>query len=56
MHLVADKGSINTYDAQVILAAIYRREREPDQAIPLLNNLIAKFPRNYLLRFEMAQM
>jgi hypothetical protein len=56
LHLVAGKGSINKYDAQVILAAIYRREREPDQAIPLLNNLIAKFPRNYLLRFEMAQM
>jgi tetratricopeptide (TPR) repeat protein len=56
LHTVADKGSMNKYDAQVILAAIYRREREPDHAVPLLNNLIAKFPRNYLLRFEMAQM
>lgn len=54
--LVAEKAKYNRYDAQIILAAIYRRERKPDQAIPLLSALIERFPRNYLLRLEMAQM
>jgi tetratricopeptide (TPR) repeat protein len=56
LHYVAEHGRYNRYDAQVFLAAIYRRERKPAEAIPLLQALIARFPRNYLLRLEMAQM
>jgi tetratricopeptide (TPR) repeat protein len=56
LHLVAQKGAINKYDAQVLLAAIYRRERRAAEAIPLLNGLIAAFPRNYLFRLEKALM
>jgi hypothetical protein len=52
LRLVADKGNINQYDAQVLLAAIYRREKRPKEALPLLNGLIARFPRNYLFRLE----
>ena len=56
LHLVAEKGNLNRYDAQVLLAAIYRRERRPEQAIPLLSGLIAAFPRNYLFSLEKALM
>jgi tetratricopeptide (TPR) repeat protein len=56
LHLVAQKGEINKYDAHVLLAALYRRERRPAEAIPLLGPLIQRFPRNYLLRLELAQM
>lgn len=53
---VAKTGILNRYDAAVILAAIYRRERRPQQAIPLLSELALKFPQNYLLRLEQVQM
>jgi tetratricopeptide (TPR) repeat protein len=53
---VAEKGSFNKYDAQVLLAAIYRREKKPELAIPLLARVISKFPRNYLFRLETVQM
>lgn len=56
LQLVAEKGSVNRYDAQVILAVIYRRERAADKAVPLLRSLIERFPRNYLLRLELALM
>jgi tetratricopeptide (TPR) repeat protein len=56
LRLVAEKGNLNKYDAQVMLAALYRRERRPKDAIPLLGPLIQRFPRNYLLRLELAQM
>src|SRR6185437_16690521 len=53
---VAHSGTLDRYDASVLLAAIYRREHRPKQAIQLLNSLIATFPRNYLFRFEQVQM
>jgi tetratricopeptide (TPR) repeat protein len=56
LQLVAQEGDRNRVDAEVLLAAVYRREQEPEEAIPLLEDLIRRFPRNYLLRFEMVQM
>ncbi|MBK5295117.1 MAG: tetratricopeptide repeat protein [Acidobacteriia bacterium] len=53
---VAAKGDKNRADAAILLAAIYRRERRPADAVPLLNGLTGKFPRNYLLHLELAQM
>lgn len=53
---VAEHGVVNRLDAKVLLSAIYRRERKPEQAIPLIKELITSFPRNYLLYFELAQM
>jgi len=53
---VAREGDQNRVDAEIMLAAIYRRERRPKDAIPLLEDLIRRFPRNYLLRFELSQM
>jgi tetratricopeptide (TPR) repeat protein len=53
---VAATGINNRSDAKVLLAAIYRREKRSMQAVPLLENLIAAYPRNYLFRLELAQM
>ena len=53
---VAAHGVINRVDAEIFLCALYRRERKPREAIPLLDDLLARFPRNYLLRFEQAEM
>jgi tetratricopeptide (TPR) repeat protein len=53
---VAQNGRSGRADAETILAAIYRRERRAQDAIPLLEDLIQRFPRNYLLRFELVQM
>jgi len=46
----------NQADAGVLLATVYRRERQPAKAVPLLEALLRKYPRNYLLWFELAQM
>jgi tetratricopeptide (TPR) repeat protein len=53
---VAAHGNINRVDAEIMLCALYRRERKPRQAIPLLADLVRRFPRNFLLRFEQAEM
>jgi tetratricopeptide (TPR) repeat protein len=56
LQLVAQKGHFNRVDAEVLLAAIYRRDRRAKDALPLLADLIRRYPRNFLLRFETAQM
>jgi tetratricopeptide (TPR) repeat protein len=53
---VAAHGKTNRVDAEVFLCALYRRERKPREAIPLLEDLLKRFPRNFLLRFEEAEM
>ncbi|HWE51962.1 MAG TPA: tetratricopeptide repeat protein [Bryobacteraceae bacterium] len=53
---VAQKGAENRVDAEIVLCALYRREGESTRAIPLVIQLIARYPRNFLLRFELAQM
>jgi tetratricopeptide (TPR) repeat protein len=54
LRLVYDKGSTNRMNAAVILAAILRREKRQKEAIPLLEEVTTKFPRNYLFRYELA--
>ena len=54
--MVAEKGSRNRHDAQIALAVIYRRERRPADAVPLLTGLIQRFPRNYIFHLELVQM
>jgi epoxyqueuosine reductase len=56
LEVVASQGLRNRYDAQVLLAAIFRRERDPRKAIPLLKELAGRFPRNHLFRLEEVQM
>lgn len=53
---VARKGDFNRVDAEVFLCALYRREERWKDAEPLLAELTKRFPRNYLLRFEQAQL
>jgi tetratricopeptide (TPR) repeat protein len=53
---VAVKGKENRVDAEIVLCALYRREGQATRAIPLVAQLIQRYPRNYLLRFELAQM
>ena len=53
---VARDGRLNRIDAEIFLGALYRRENQPRQAIPLVGDLIRRFPRNFLLRLELSQM
>jgi tetratricopeptide (TPR) repeat protein len=53
---VSEKGRDNRVDAEIILCALYRREGRSGRAIPLVTGLMERFPRNYLLSFELAQM
>jgi tetratricopeptide (TPR) repeat protein len=53
---VARNGKLDRVDAEIFLCALYRRENQPRQAIPLIADLIRRFPRNFLLRLELSQM
>lgn len=53
---VAKNGNRNKADAEIILCVLYRRERASRKALPLLADLIKRYPRNYLLRLEQARM
>ncbi len=53
---VAKNGKRTRVDAQIFLCALYRREGKPRQALPLIESLLGRFPRNHLLRLEQAQM
>jgi tetratricopeptide (TPR) repeat protein len=53
---VARRGDRNRVDAQILLCALYRRENQPMRAVPLVEDLMRRYPRNYLLPLELAQM
>ena len=53
---VAARGKLNRVDAQILLCGLYRRENTPKQAVPLVQDLIRRFPRNYILVLELSQM
>jgi len=53
---VARNGRLNRVDAQLFLCALYRRENQPLSAVPLLQELMQRYPRNFLLRLELSQM
>jgi tetratricopeptide (TPR) repeat protein len=54
LRMAAEKGLYNNDDAAVMLLAVYQREGKPQEALPLLEKLMAKYPRNFLIRLEMA--
>ena len=56
LQMVSQSRAGNRFDAAILLAAIYRREHRPKDAIPLLTRLAQTFPRNYLFRLEQVQM
>ena len=51
LRVVAERGQQNRVEAQILLSAFYRHEKRTEQTIPLLNSLLERFPRNYLLHF-----
>ena len=53
---VARNGNQNRVEAEVFLCALYRRENLSKLAVPLVRDLIRRYPRNYLLRMELGQM
>ena len=53
---VAREGNRNRIDAQILLCALYRREGQPMRAVPLVEDLSRRYPRNFLLRLELSQM
>jgi tetratricopeptide (TPR) repeat protein len=53
---VAKDGKLNRVDAEILLCALYRRENQSKLAVPLVQDLIRRYPRNYLLRMELGQM
>jgi hypothetical protein len=53
---VAQSGHNDRIEAKIFLCALYRRENEPRKAIPLVQELIGLYPRNFLLRLELSQM
>jgi tetratricopeptide (TPR) repeat protein len=54
--VVAQSGRNDRFDAEALLAAIYRREKRPAEALAPLNDLIRNFPRGFLMRIEVAEM
>ncbi len=53
---VAQNGKLDRVDAEVFLCVLYRRENQPREAIPFIQDLIERYPRNYLFRMELSQM
>jgi len=53
---VAQNGKLDKVDAEIFLCALYRRESHPDRAVPVVQDLIRRFPRNYILRLELSVM
>jgi tetratricopeptide (TPR) repeat protein len=53
---VARNGKQDRVEAEVFLCALYRRENMSALAVPLVQDLIRRYPRNYLLRMELGQM
>jgi tetratricopeptide (TPR) repeat protein len=56
VRLVAEKGTLNKVDAKILLGVVARRERRPQDAVPIILELLERYPRNFLLLFELAQM
>jgi tetratricopeptide (TPR) repeat protein len=53
---VAEHGETDRTDAQILLGALYRRENKPQLVVPLVVDLIRRYPRNFILRLELSQM
>jgi predicted Zn-dependent protease len=53
---VADEGSHMQTEAKVLLTLLYRRENRPMEAAKVLEELIRKYPRNYVLQLELGSM
>ena len=52
---VAKEGRWAQDDAKTVLVLLYRREKRFEDVLKLTRELSAKYPRNYLLRLEVAE-
>jgi tetratricopeptide (TPR) repeat protein len=52
---VAEHGNLNRSDARILLSVAYRREGQFTLVPPLLDSLLKRHPRNYLLLLELSQ-
>ncbi len=52
---VSADGRRNRVDAMILLAAVYVREKKPEQAVPVLKELTQAFPKNPLLKLELTK-
>ncbi|MBE0656691.1 MAG: tetratricopeptide repeat protein [Bryobacteraceae bacterium] len=52
---VAEYGNLNRSDAQILLSVAYRREGQFTLVPPILESLLKRYPRNYLLLLELSQ-
>ena len=56
LHQVADSSGENSVDAKVVLSLFLRREHRYDEARPIMHDLAARYPRNYLFPLEEANL
>ena len=54
MELVLETGFLENDDARTLLAIVYTRERNFEQALVKLSELHARYPENYLVHLDMA--
>jgi len=55
LHAAVRRGKLVTTDAAVLLAVIYNREKKYEYVRQLLHTLSTYYPRNHLLRLEIAR-
>jgi tetratricopeptide (TPR) repeat protein len=54
LQTIIEKNAPSADDARVMLLAIFRNEKRDIDALGLLEHLSSKYPRNYLLKLEVA--
>src|SRR5262245_48255618 len=54
LQTLVDKNTVASDDARVMLLTVFRNEKRNDEALRLLEQLSSKYPRNYLLKLEIA--
>ncbi len=56
LETAAARGKNASTDAKMVLAVIYNRERRYEEALRLINELHAKYPRNFLFELSKASL
>jgi tetratricopeptide (TPR) repeat protein len=56
LEIAAAKGNRATVDAKMLLIVVYGREQQYDKALKLLDDLHAKYPRNFMLDMSKASL
>ncbi|WP_138429318.1 tetratricopeptide repeat protein [Fodinibius saliphilus] len=51
----ATSDSYVSNDAKMILAYLYKKEEQPQKALPYLEKLVSKYPKNIIFQFNLAE-